>query len=87
MIGRRVEVLADLTRVRVFCEGKLVADHARLWAKHQSVADAEHVTAARRLRHDRISVLRPAAQPDVEIRCLADYDTALGIDGLDSGVA
>jgi transposase len=87
VIGRRVEVLADLNRVRVFCEGKLVADHARLWAKHQSVADPAHVEAARGLRHDRISVLRPPVQPEVEVRCLADYDTALGIDGLDSGVA
>jgi len=90
VIGRRVEVIADLDRVRVFCDGTVVADHARLWAKHQSVADPEHVLAARRLRRDRIGPLRPAAQAEVEVRCLADYDTALGLDQRDerdSGVA
>ena len=29
VIGRRVEVLADLHRVRVLCDGRLVADHER----------------------------------------------------------
>jgi hypothetical protein len=85
VIGRRVEVGADLARVRVFCEGKLVADHHRLWAKHQTVSDPEHVAAATLLRHDRIGLIRPAAEPEVAQRCLADYDTALGID--DGGVA
>ncbi|MGH3999887.1 MAG: IS21 family transposase, partial [Pseudonocardiaceae bacterium] len=85
VIGRRVEVLADLARVRVLCEGKLVADHHRLWAKHQTVSDPEHVAAATALRHDRIGLLGPAPEPEVAQRCLADYDTALGID--DGGVA
>jgi hypothetical protein len=80
MIGRRIEVVADLDRVRAFCQGKLVADHERVWARHQSISDPEHVTAAKRLRLDRIGQLRPVPQPEVEIRCLADYDTALGID-------
>jgi len=31
--------------------------------------------------------VRPAAQAEVQIRRLADYDTALGIDGVDGGVA
>src|SRR6266702_1758286 len=30
VIGRRVEVIADLHRVRVLCEGKVVADHRRI---------------------------------------------------------
>lgn len=80
MIGRRVEVVADLDRVRAFCQGKLVADHERVWARHQSISDPDHVTAAKRLRLERIGRLRPAPEPEVEIRCLADYDTALGID-------
>ncbi len=87
VIGRRIEVVADLERVRAFCDGRVVAEHARLWAKHQSVADPEHVLAARRLRRDRLSLLAPPTAPEVEIRCLADYDTALGVDDLDSGVA
>jgi hypothetical protein len=29
VIGRRIEVTADLARVRVFCDGRLAADHER----------------------------------------------------------
>ena len=83
VIGRRIEVIADLARVRVLCEGRLVADHDRLWAKHQTVSDAEHVAAATLLRRERIGLLRPVPEPEVEIRCLADYDTALGLDGIE----
>ncbi len=78
VIGRRIEVVADLDRVRAFCDGRLVADHVRVWARHQSLSDPDHVVAAKRLRLDRIGRLRPAPEPEVEIRCLADYDTALG---------
>ena len=42
-IGRRVEVIADLDRVRVCCDGRLVADHDRVWAKHQTLTDPDHV--------------------------------------------
>lgn len=83
VIGRRVEIIADLARVRVLCEGKVVADHDRLWARHQTVSDPEHVAAAKALRQQRIAILRPASEPAVELRCLADYDTALGLDGAD----
>jgi transposase len=87
VIGRRVEIVADLTRVRVHCDGHLVADHDRLWAKHQTISDPEHVAAAKALRRDRIGLLRAAPEPEVQIRALADYDTALGLgeDGLDEG--
>ena len=87
VIGRRVEVVADLARVRVFCAGQAVADHERIWAKHQTLSDPEHVAAAKRLRHERIGLLRPVAEPDVQIRCLDDYDVALGIDDTDGSVA
>ncbi len=86
VIGRRVEVIADLHRVRVLCDGRLVADHERIWAWHQTISDPEHVAAARTLRRERVGVLRPVQQGEVEQRCLADYDTALGID-VDGGVA
>ncbi len=62
------------------------AEHARLWAKHQSVTAPEHDAAATQLRRDRIGLLRPAPEPEVEVRCLGDYDTALGIDD-EGGVA
>ena len=88
VIGRRVEVVADLARVRVFCDGKLVADHDRIWARHQTMSDTEHVAAAKALRRKRIGALRSAPEPEVEQRCLADYDTALGLlDDADGGVA
>ena len=85
-IGRRVEVIADLHRVKAFCEGRTVADHERIWGWHQTISDAEHVAAARALRRERVGVLRPVTEPDVQIRCLDDYDTALGLD-TDGGVA
>jgi transposase len=81
VIGRRIEVIAGLERVRVLCDGRTVADHERIWAWHQTISDPGHVTAARALRRERVRVLRPAAQAEVEQRCLADYDTALGLDG------
>jgi transposase len=79
-IGRRIEVLADLHRVRVLCDGKTVADHERIWAWHQTISDPEHIAAARQLRRERFAVLSPVAEPDVQIRCLDDYDAALGLD-------
>jgi transposase len=85
VIGRRVEVTAALARVRVWCDGQTVADHPRCWARHQTISDPEHVAAARALRRTRIGLVRPACEPDVEVRRLADYDVALGLD--DPGVA
>ena len=95
VIGRRVEIAADLERVRVRCDGQLVADHARVWARHQTISDPAHVAAATALRRERVRRLRRVTEPEVQIRCLADYDTALGLDelpeggtgGVDGGVA
>ena len=87
VIGRRIEVIADLARVRVLCDGRLVADHERIWAWHQTISDPEHVAAAKALRRERIGVLRPVTEPDVEQRALSDYDAALGLDDSDGGVA
>jgi len=86
VIGRRVEVVADLHRVRVLCDGRPVADHERIWARHQTISAAEHVAATRALRAERLGLLRPAAPTtEVEVRALSDYDTALGL--TDGGVA
>jgi transposase len=81
VIGRRIEVAAGLERVRAFCDGRMVADHERVWARHQTLTDPAHWVAAQALRRQRLTVVRRAAEPDVQIRCLADYDTALGLDG------
>ena len=48
VIGRRIEVVAGLARVRAFCDGQVVADHERSWAWHQSFTDPAHRAAARR---------------------------------------
>ena len=81
VIGRRIEVTASLDRVRAFCDGQVVADHERSWAWHQSFTDPAHRAAAAALRRQRVAVLRRPAEPEVQVRALADYDTALGVDG------
>ncbi len=85
MIGRRVEVHADLARVWVTCEGAVVADHHRVWARHQTLTEFEHSVAAKLLRQGRGNLLRPvpdaATGEEVEIRPLSSYDIALGLDG------
>jgi hypothetical protein len=48
--GRRVEVTADLCRVRVTCDGLIAADHERIWARHQAITGPAHLAAARALR-------------------------------------
>ncbi|MBP2371720.1 IS21 family transposase [Pseudonocardia parietis] len=79
VIGRRVELIAGLDRLQVFCDGRLVADHDRCWARHQSIHDPAHVDAARALRAEHVARPRPV-EPEVQMRRLSDYDTALGLD-------
>ncbi len=81
VVGRRIELTADLGRVRVWCGGTLVADHERIWAKHQTISDPEHVESAKLLRRQRFDVVHPPAHIEVEQRRLDDYDTLLGLDG------
>jgi transposase len=81
-VGRRVEVCADLNRVTVRCDGRLVADHQRCWARHQTLSDPAHLEAAAQLRHDRAALGATNTRRDVEevqLRCLADYDQAFGL--------
>jgi transposase len=89
VIGRRVEVRADLDRVQAFCDGRLVADHRRCWAHHQTISDPAHLAAAAKLRHDRaeIGAANRRDQGEVQLRCLADYDAAFGLDDGTQGVA
>ena len=86
VIGRRIEVIAGLDRVRVHCDGRAVADHQRAWSWHQTITDPGHHAAAAALRSQRACVLRPVPEPEVEQRSLAVYDTLLGT-GSDGGVA
>jgi transposase len=79
VVGRRVEVAADLDRVRVWCDGRLVADHLRCWARHQTISDPDHLQAAARLRSERAAVTG-GDDTQVQLRCLADSDAAFGLD-------
>jgi hypothetical protein len=81
VVGRRVEIRADLERVWVWCDGRLVADHVRCWARHQTLSDPAHLQAAAQLRHQRAVLARhPDHAEEVQLRCLADYDAAFGLD-------
>lgn len=80
-VGRRIEVTADLARVRVWCAGVMVADHERIWAMHQTISDPDHVQAAKQLRRNHFDIVRPPAHVEVEQRRLTDYDTLLDVDG------
>jgi hypothetical protein len=48
-IGRLVDITADLERVRVLLDGRVVADHARGYARGATVTDPVHVAAAETL--------------------------------------
>ena len=91
VIGRRIEVLAELDRVRVLCEGKVVADHERVWAWHQTITDPEHAqpptccAATGSVRCGRC--VNPKIRSASSSGRLADYDTALGIDLGEGGLA
>ena len=66
----RVNVTADLDRVRVRLDGRIVADHARVWARGSTITDAVHVETAKRLRQQ-FQTPRPAPVDDLA-RDLAD---------------
>jgi hypothetical protein len=84
-IGRQVVVTADLERVRVHLDGRIVADHPRVWARQMTVTDPAHVELAQLLR-EQFSSPRLIAD-DLLARDLADYDRAFGIDTTDGQVA
>ena len=87
MIGRFVNVHADLSRVEVRHEGHLVAAHDRVWARGRTITDPVHVAAAKVLREQYqrpAQAARPAPDPHDELvrdltRDLADYDRAFGL--------
>jgi hypothetical protein len=79
MIGRFVDVTADLARVEVRHDGRLVAGHDRVWARGMTLTDPAHIAAAKVLR-EQYQLPRPAsAAPDALVRDLADYDRAFGL--------
>ena len=83
VIGRRVEVTADLTRVRVLCGETVAADHQRCWAQHQTITDPGHLAAAKALRAARRLTAVPGPRDaEVEQRDLAVYDQLAGGQGV-----
>ena len=80
VIGRFVDVIADLSRVEVRLQGRLVAAHDRVWARSITITDPAHVAAAKVLREQYLHPARPAPDPhDALVRDLADYDDAFGL--------
>ena len=80
-VGRKVQVVADLATVTVSCAGRVVAAHERCWARHQSITDPAHHTAALALAAQARKSAR-GPEPDlVEERNLSVYDAAFGITG------
>jgi hypothetical protein len=81
VIGRMIDVHADLDSVTARCAGSLVAAHPRCWARQQTITDPIHVATAGRLRADYQRAARYAvAGEGVLVRDLADYDARFGID-------
>jgi transposase len=80
VIGRMVDVRADLGQVTVTCEGRLVACHDRSWAAHQTLTDPAHKAAADVMRAERLraKLAGPPAAVEVEQRDLSRYDALLG---------
>jgi hypothetical protein len=86
VIGRMVDVAADLERVRVRVEGRIVAEHDRIWARGTTVTDPVHVETAAWLRRQFQQPRAVTASGDDLVRDLADYDRAFGLDDeLDDG--
>lgn len=77
-IGRIVDVTADLERVRARLDGRIVADHARVWARGMVVTDPAHRDTAAVLRRQ-FQQPRLIAVGDDLGRDLADYDRAFGL--------
>jgi len=86
VIGRLVEVTADLSHVRARADGRVVADHARVWERGITVTDPAHLETARRLRQE-FRQPQPASLPGDLARDLADYDRAFGLTSADGEVA
>lgn len=82
-IGRLVDVTADLERVRVRLGGRVITEHARVWARGSTITDAAHVATARRLR-EQFQSPRAITIDDELTRDLADYDRAFGLTGTEA---
>lgn len=88
VIGSLVDVTADLQRVKVRANGRIVADHSRVWARGTTVTDPVHVDIAAALRKQFQQPRAVVAGEQCLARDLADYDRAFGlVNGPHNGVA
>ena len=78
-IGRMVDVAADLDRVRIRLEGRVIAEHRRVWARGMTTTDPAHVEVAARLRKQFQQPRVRTDDGDDLVRDLADYDRAFGL--------
>jgi len=79
VIGRMVDAAADLERVRVRCEGRLVSEHPRVWARGTTFTDPAHVEIAAWLRRQFQQPRALVAAGDDLVRDLSEYDRAFGL--------
>jgi hypothetical protein len=79
VIGRMVDVAADLDRVRVRAEGRIVAEHPRVWTRGTTVTDPAHVEVAAWLRKQFQQPRAVVGERDDLARDLSDYDRAFGL--------
>lgn len=79
-IGHMVDVAADLRRVAVTREGRVLAEHDRRWSRGLTVTDPLHVESAARLREQFQNPTPTSAEADQLIRDLGDYDRAFGVE-------
>ncbi len=87
VIGRMVDIRADLDTVTARCDGLLVGSHPRAWSKQQTITDPAHVDIAARLREAFGHKASHREDGDGFLRDLADYDAVFGVDFDDTGVA
>jgi hypothetical protein len=81
LIGRIVDVAADLDRVKVRLDGRVITEHQRVWARGQTITEQAHRDRSALLRKQFRQPRAVAAGDDLH-RDLADYDRAFGlIDG------
>jgi transposase len=75
LVGRRIETRVTDREVRAVAldTGELACRHARSFAKHRTITALEHARTLKRQRTER----RGCAEPHVEIRSLAAYDSLI----------
>ncbi len=83
VIDQMVDVAADLQRIRVRCEGGIVTEHPRVWARGTTITDPAHVQTAAWLRKQFQQPRAVGTASDDLVRDLSEYDRAFGLNDAD----